>query len=102
MSPAGPCQMKSGGYNSSMSSGFLWFTISAARSARALFSSDIVSPFVSLFGFASDGDEDFSFSVSSFQIPHGFGDLGEREGTVDDRCHLPRFDELLEGQQVLV
>src|ERR671913_343481 len=96
MSRSGPCHTKSGGYNSSMRSGFLWLTISAARSARALFSSDIVSPFVSLFGFASYGDEDFSFSVSSFQVPDGFGDLGERVGTVDDRCHPPGFDELLE------
>src|SRR5918998_4663120 len=102
MSPAGPCQTKSGGYSSSMRAGFFWFTISEARSARGLFSSDIVSPFVSLLGFASDGDEDFSFSVSSFQIPHGFGDLGERVGTVDDRCDLPGFDELLEDQHVLV
>src|SRR5918996_1031964 len=98
MSPAGPCQTKSGGYNSSMRSGFLWFTISSARSARALFSSDIVSPFVSLFGFASDADEDFSFSVSSFQIPDGFGDLGERVSAVDDGCDLPGFDELLEDE----
>src|SRR5919112_4404379 len=96
MSPAGPCQTKSGGYNSSMRAGFFWFTISAARRARALFSSDIVSPFVSLLGFASHGDEDFSFGVSPFQIPHGFGNLGERVGTVDDRCHLPGFDELVE------
>src|SRR5919112_1661872 len=96
MSPAGPCQTKSGGYNSSMRSGFFWFTISEARRARVLFSSDIVSPFVSLLGFASDGDEDFSFSVSSFQIPHGLRDLGERVRPVDDRCDLPGFYELLE------
>src|SRR5215203_1451285 len=96
MSRSGPCQTKSGGYSSSMSSGFLWFTISAARRARALFSSDIVSPFGSLFGFVSHGDEDFTSCVSSFQIQDGFGDLGERVGTVDHRCHLPGFDELLE------
>src|ERR687890_1579893 len=102
MSRSGPCQTKSGGYSSSMSSGFLWFTISEARSARALFSSDIVSPFVPLLGFSSHGDEDFSFCVSPFQIPDGFGDLGERVGTVDDRCDLPGFDELLEDEQVLV
>ena len=56
-----------------------------------------MSPFVSLFfGFASDGDEDFSSSVSSFQIPHGFGDLGERVRPVYDRCDLPGFDEFFE------
>jgi len=51
---------------------------------------------VSLFGFASHGDEDFSSGVSSFQIPDGFGDLGERVGTVNDRCDLPGFDEFFE------
>src|SRR5918999_1813796 len=85
-----------------MRAGFLWLTISAARSARALFSSDIVSPFVFLFGFSSHGDYDFSFSVSSFQIPDGFGDLGKRVHPVDDRCDLPGFDELLEDEHVLV
>ena len=53
-------------------------------------------------GFASHGDDDFSLSVSFFQIPDGFGDLAQRVGTVDDRCELAGFDELLEGEHVLV
>ena len=48
------------------------------------------------FGFASHSDEDFSSSVSFFQIPHGFGDLAQWVSTVDDRGDLPRFGELLE------
>ena len=48
------------------------------------------------FGFASHGDDDFSSSVSCFQIPHGFGDLAQWVSPVDNRCDLPRFGELLE------
>src|SRR5215217_1429370 len=48
------------------------------------------------FGFASHGDDDLSSGVSFFQVPDGIGDLGERVGPVDDRCDLPRFDEVLE------
>ena len=48
------------------------------------------------FGFASDGDEDFSSGVSPFQIPDGLGDLRERVRPVDHRCDLPGFYELLE------
>src|SRR5215204_3832317 len=54
------------------------------------------------FGFASHGDDDFSSSVSFFQIPDGLGDLGERVRPVDDRCYLSGFDELLEDEHVLV
>ena len=48
------------------------------------------------FGFASHGDDDFSSSVSCFQIPHGLGDLAQWVSPVDNRCDLPRFGELLE------
>src|SRR5215208_1000188 len=54
------------------------------------------------FGFASHGDDDFSSSVSFFQIPDGLGDLAQRVSPVDDRCNLAGFDELLEDEQILV
>src|SRR5215203_79203 len=56
----------------------------------------------SSFGFASHGDDDFSLSVSLFQIPDGLGDLAQRVGPVDDRCDLAGFYELLEDDHVLV
>src|SRR5215210_3279492 len=54
------------------------------------------------FGFASHGDDDFSSRVPFYQIPDGLGDLAQRVGSVDDRCDLPGFDELLEDDQILV
>src|SRR5215208_5301744 len=54
------------------------------------------------FGFASHGDDDFSSSVSFFQIPDGLGDLAQRVSPVDDWCDLTGFDELLEDEHVLV
>jgi hypothetical protein len=48
------------------------------------------------FGFASHGNDDFSSSVSCFQIPHGLGDLAQWVSPVNDRGDLPRFGELLE------
>ena len=44
----------------------------------------------------SHGDDDFSLSVSFFEITDGLGGLGERVHSVDDWCDLPGFDELLE------
>jgi hypothetical protein len=44
------------------------------------------------FGFASHGDDDFSSSVSFFQMPDGLGDLAQRVRPVDDRCDLAGFD----------
>jgi hypothetical protein len=54
------------------------------------------------FGFASHGDDDFSSSVSLFQIPDGLGGLGERIRPVNHRCYLAGFDELFEDDHVLV
>src|SRR5215217_872050 len=54
------------------------------------------------FEFASHGDDDFSLSVTFFQITDGPGYLGKWVSPVDDRCDLPRFDELLEDEHVLV
>src|SRR5215208_2491450 len=54
------------------------------------------------FGFASHGDDDFSSSVSLFQIADRLGDLAQRVRPVDDRCDLAGFDELLEDDHVLV
>jgi hypothetical protein len=45
-------------------------------------------------GFASHGDDNFSSSVSFFQITDGLGDLAQRVRPVDDRCDLAGFDEL--------
>src|SRR5215211_3670009 len=53
-------------------------------------------------GFVSHADDDFTSSVSFFQITDGFGDLTQRVRPIDDRCDLPRFDELLEDDQILV
>jgi hypothetical protein len=50
----------------------------------------------------SDGDDDFPLSVSFFQIPDGLWNLGERVLSVDDRCELAEFNELLDNDQVLV
>src|SRR5439155_14754247 len=49
----------------------------------------------------SHGDDDFSSSVSLFQIAHGLGDLAERVRLADDRRDLARLDELLEQDQLL-
>ena len=54
------------------------------------------------FGFASYGDEDFSSSMSLFQIPDGLRGLAQRVGPVDDRRDLAGLDELLEDEQVLL
>src|SRR5215212_1504162 len=54
------------------------------------------------FGFASHGDDNFSLSVSLLQITAGLGDLAKWVRPVDDRCDLPRFDELFEDEHVLV
>jgi hypothetical protein len=40
--------------------------------------------------------------VSLLQIPDGLWNLGERVLSVDDRCELPEFNELLDNDQVLV
>ncbi len=45
---------------------------------------------------ASHGDDDFSLSVSLFEITDGLGDLAQRVGPIYDRGDLPGFDELLE------
>ena len=54
-------------------------------------------------GFASQGDDDFSLSVSLCQISDGFGDLPQRVRSVDDRCELPGLEEpLQDGHLVLL
>src|SRR5215211_6211699 len=44
---------------------------------------------LSSIGIASHGDDDFSLSVSLFQITDGVGDLAQRVSSVDDRCDFP-------------
>src|SRR5215207_721648 len=51
---------------------------------------------LSSIGIASHGDDDFSLSVSLFQITDGVGDLAQRVSSVDDRCDLSGFEELLQ------
>jgi hypothetical protein len=46
------------------------------------------------------GDDDFSPNMSLLHIAHGFADLAQRLGSVDDRCELPCFEELLQDSHV--
>jgi hypothetical protein len=48
------------------------------------------------FGFASHGDDDFSSSVSLFQITYGLGDSAQRIRSVGDRRDLSGFEQLLQ------
>src|ERR1700748_3325842 len=43
----------------------------------------------------------FSSSVSFLQIPKSFRDLTQAEASVDDRCYLPRCQELADDGQIL-
>src|SRR5918992_211187 len=54
------------------------------------------------FGFASHGDDDFSLSVSFFEIADGLGDLAQRVRPVDHRCEGALLEELLKELQVLL
>ena len=51
---------------------------------------------------ASHGDDGFSLGVSSALIPERVSDLTQLIPSVDDRCDLPGFDELLQDNEVLV
>jgi hypothetical protein len=51
---------------------------------------------------ASHGDDDLSASVACFELPDGLGDLGQRVGSVDDRCELAGLDEFPQGLQVFL
>ena len=48
---------------------------------------------------SSHRDDDFSLSVSLFQITDGLGDLAERVRSVDDRCDLSSFNELFQDNE---
>jgi hypothetical protein len=51
---------------------------------------------------ASNGDDGFSLGVSFALIPERVSDLTQLVPSVDDRCDLPGFDELLQDNEVLV
>jgi hypothetical protein len=54
-------------------------------------------------GVASHCDDDFSLSVSLFQISDSLGDLTQRVRSVDDRCDCPGLEEpLQDGHLVLL
>ena len=48
-----------------------------------------------------DGDDEFASRAPVEQVADSRSDLAERIGAVDDRCELPRVDELSERHQVL-
>ncbi len=45
-------------------------------------------------------DDDFSSSVSAFDVAEGRSGLVQRVFPVDDRCQLPGFDKVLENDKV--
>ena len=51
---------------------------------------------------ALQGDDDFSSSVSAFDVTEGRRGLVQRVRFVEDRCELPGFDKLLENDQILM
>jgi hypothetical protein len=50
----------------------------------------------------SDGDDELAASVACFELPDGLGDLGQREGSVDEWRELAGLDELAQGLQVFL
>lgn len=50
----------------------------------------------------SHGDDSLSLGVSLFQMTDGLGDLAQRVRSVDDRCDLSGFNELLQNKKVLL